>query len=77
MIANTAPSQDREIAAAQTSPHIDNLVAIIESLDEKLTEWKNAARKLGCDTPDGLAEEADRIMAELAELAELAKEATR
>lgn len=67
MIAHTTPSQDREITNAQTSPHIQNLVAIIESLDEKITEWEDAAKKLGCDTPEGLAEAADKIMAELEE----------
>ena len=63
MIANTTTAQDRAIADAQTSEHIQNLVAIIESLDETITEWKNAAGKLGCETPDGLVEVADKILA--------------
>jgi len=51
---NTTAGQDREIAEAESANHIANLVAIIESLDGQITEWKDAASELRCSTPDEL-----------------------
>lgn len=52
---NTTGSQNRKINAARLTNHIVNLIAIIEDLDNQLTEWKKAADNgLGCDTPDEL-----------------------
>jgi hypothetical protein len=51
---NTTASQDKEIAEAESANHIANLVAIIESLDSQITEWKSAASELRCSTPDQL-----------------------
>lgn len=35
---NTTPSQDREIEAAENHDHIQNLLAIIADLDDRLTD---------------------------------------
>jgi hypothetical protein len=52
---NTTGSQNRKINAARLTNHIVNLIAIIEDLDNQLTEWKKAADNgAGCDTPDEL-----------------------
>jgi peptidoglycan hydrolase CwlO-like protein len=40
MYNNTTITQDKQIEAAQSSGHINNLVAIIEQLDSELTEAK-------------------------------------
>lgn len=53
-IRNTTSSQDSEIKEAEASPHIQNLVAIIESLDLQITEWKSAAGEWNCGTPEEL-----------------------
>ena len=48
--ANTTRSQDKEISEAESGQqHISNLIAIINDLDNQITEWKEAT---GCSTPD-------------------------
>jgi len=51
---NTSSSQDREILEAETAPHISNLVAIINDLDEQIAAWKKAADEWQCSTPEEL-----------------------
>jgi len=55
-IQNTTSAQDNEIRAAEASDHIQNLIAIIESLDLQLEEWQRAAGEWSCDTPEALRE---------------------
>lgn len=51
---NTTSSQDNDIRRAEESNHIQNLIEIIQSLDEQISEWKSAAGEWSCETPDGL-----------------------
>ena len=51
---HTTTRQDEEIKSAIASEHILKLVAIIEDLDSQMTEWEDAARLGGFDTPEGL-----------------------
>jgi|DEB19_MinimDraft_3_1074340.scaffolds.fasta_scaffold61624_2 hypothetical protein len=53
-IRNTTSSQDSEIKEAEASHHIQNLIAIIESLDLQITAWRSAAGEWNCDTPEEL-----------------------
>ncbi len=48
---NTSTQQDSQIREAQSSSHIDNLVAIIEDLDAQIVQWKEAS---DCDSPEDL-----------------------
>ena len=49
---HTSARQDEEIKSAIANEHISNLVSIIEDLDRKITEWEDAARIGGFDTPE-------------------------
>ena len=58
---NTTSSQDSEIDAAESSHHIANLVEIINELDLKIEEWKDAAETWGCDSPRSLRERISQL----------------
>jgi hypothetical protein len=49
---NTSSAQDREIEKA--SQTFDDLMSIMLDLDNKITEWRNAALLWDCSSPDEL-----------------------
>lgn len=51
---NTTVSQDDDIRQDEESNHIQNLIEIIQSLDDQITEWKSAAGEWNCETLYGL-----------------------
>ncbi len=60
-IRNTTSSQDKEIKEAKDVPHIQNIIAIIESLDIQITEWKSAAGEWNCGTPEELRQRINQL----------------
>lgn len=58
---NTSRDQDITIEDAKRSPHIENLCAIIDELDNQLSEWRHAAAKWDCDSPEQLVSKIDSL----------------